>query len=247
MKKLIKISCLPLFLFAWSSHAQPEASADQAPETTAEQTSDQLRADLGYYFGYTFGNMLRDGGAEDVDVQRLVEGLQDSLSRVPPDLDPARREIIFEEIRRRQLEAQEQQRVAQEQYEREVGASNIAAAAAFLEENAAKEGVISLPSGLQYMVLQDADGPNAAADSTVVVNYEGRLLSGEVFDQTGGTPVEFELRMALEGWIEGLQLMSAGDKFRFFIPSELAYGAGSVGKIPPNSLLIFEIELVEIK
>lgn len=232
-----------MIVLAQPGYAQSENQADEG----TEQSSTQMERDLGYYFGYTFGNMLRDGGAEDVDMQRLVEGLQDSLKQVPPDLDPARREVIFGEIRSRQLAAQEQKRVAQEQYEREVGSANLIAANTFLEENAQKSGIRATPSGLQYEVLTEAEGPTAASTSTVVVHYEGRLLSGEVFDRSGDTPAEFGLHQVIEGWTEGLQLMSVGDKYRLFLPPGLAYGAGSVGKIPPNSLLIFDIELLEIR
>ena len=100
---------------------------------------------------------------------------------------------------------------------------------------------------MQYEVIEDRAGPTAQPDSTVVVNYRGTFITDEVFDQSGDSPVEFGLQQVISGWAEGLQLMSAGDKFRLYLHPNLAYGAGSVGQIPPNSVLIFDIELLEIR
>jgi peptidylprolyl isomerase len=120
----------------------------------------------------------------------------------------------------------------------------------FLVTNKTKEGVLETASGLQYQVLQKGEGseyPNA--NTTVKVHYHGSLLDGTVFDSSveRNKPISFSLNQVIKGWTEGVQLMVVGDKFKFFIPSELAYGNRATGKITSGSLLIFDVELLEIQ
>ena len=125
-----------------------------------------------------------------------------------------------------------------------------AAGKAFLEENATKEGVIVLPSGLQYKVLQAGNGPVAKENDKVKVKYEGRLLDGTVFDSTekhGGEPVTFAPNQVIKGWTEALTMMPVGSKWQLYIPQELAYGSRAAGEIPPYSTLIFDVEVVGIE
>lgn len=121
---------------------------------------------------------------------------------------------------------------------------------AFLAGNAQKQGITTTASGLQYEVLREGSGPGPKLKDTVVVNYRGTLLSGVEFDSSylaGREPAEFPLKRVIKGWQEGLQLMKEGAKFRFFIPSELAYGKRGVGiDIGPNETLIFEVELLKV-
>ncbi len=130
---------------------------------------------------------------------------------------------------------------------------NLEAARKFLEENAKKSGIKSTPSGLQYQVLTEgaADGKSPAATDTVEVHYQGTLLNGTEFDSSyaRGQPIEFPLNRVIAGWTEGVQLMSEGDKFRFFIPPSLGYGEVGTpgGPIGPNEALIFEVELIAVK
>ncbi|WP_340677211.1 FKBP-type peptidyl-prolyl cis-trans isomerase [Paraglaciecola sp.] len=128
------------------------------------------------------------------------------------------------------------------------GAANIAAGEAFLAENAKREGVMVTDSGLQYEVITQGEGENAKAENTVKVHYRGTLLDGTEFDSSykRNEPAVFPLSRVISGWTEGLQLMNVGSKFKFFIPSELAYGERSTGLITSNSTLIFEVELLEI-
>jgi FKBP-type peptidyl-prolyl cis-trans isomerase FklB len=125
---------------------------------------------------------------------------------------------------------------------------NSAEAAAFLEANAKKEGVKSLPSGLQYKVLKEGTGNTPAATDKVKVQYRGTLLDGTEFDSSyrRGQPAEFQVRGVIPGWVEALQLMKEGAKWEVYIPPALAYGEGGRPSIPPNSLLVFEVELLEI-
>jgi FKBP-type peptidyl-prolyl cis-trans isomerase FkpA/FKBP-type peptidyl-prolyl cis-trans isomerase FklB len=127
-------------------------------------------------------------------------------------------------------------------------AENLARGRAFLEENASKDGITVTASGLQYEVLQEGDGPSPSARSTVTVHYRGTLLDGSQFDSSyeRGEPISFPLNRVIAGWTEGLQLMQVGASYRFFIPSELAYGShGAGGAIGPNETLIFEVELLK--
>lgn len=126
---------------------------------------------------------------------------------------------------------------------------NIRLGNAFLAQNKTQAGVITTASGLQYQVLTQAGGTvQPKASDTVTVHYHGTLIDGTVFDSSveRGEPIDFPLNRVIKGWTEGLQLMSVGDKYRFFIPSELAYGNRSAGKIGAGSVLIFDVELLKI-
>ncbi|RYD57887.1 MAG: FKBP-type peptidyl-prolyl cis-trans isomerase [Sphingobacteriales bacterium] len=131
----------------------------------------------------------------------------------------------------------------------EKAAENLKAGQEFLEANKQKEGVVALPSGLQYEVLKEADGPKPTAFNKVTCHYHGTLINGTVFDSSvqRGQPATFPLNMVIKGWTEGLQLMSVGSKYRFFIPADLGYGERQVSaEIGPNSTLIFDVELLGI-
>jgi FKBP-type peptidyl-prolyl cis-trans isomerase len=125
--------------------------------------------------------------------------------------------------------------------------SNAAEGAAFLAENAKKEGVVTTDSGLQYKIMNTGVGPKPTADSTVEVHYAGRLLDGTEFDSSvkRGVPTQFGVTQVIPGWTEVLQLMPEGSKWEVYIPSNLAYGPGGTGPIGPNSTLIFEVELLQ--
>ncbi|MBT4161895.1 MAG: FKBP-type peptidyl-prolyl cis-trans isomerase [Gammaproteobacteria bacterium] len=243
MIKTLIINTLAVVLVALSLHVngQDESSTDQ---------DSSLSHDLGYFYDYSFGNMLKDGKSSDADLESLMRGLKDSLNQVPPALSVEQREMIFAVVRKRQAEVQEEREKAQaaeQEAQQSQGEANLKNGEAFLLENEKREGILVTASGLQYEVLEDKEGPKAQASSTVLVNYRGTFLDGEVFDESRDSPVEFGLQQVIGGWTEGLQLMSAGDKFRLYLHPDLAYGAGSVGPIPPNSVLIFDIELLEIK
>ena len=131
-----------------------------------------------------------------------------------------------------------------------VGDDNLKEGLDFLEANKSKKGVVTTESGLQYTIMKDAEGAKPVATDKVMVHYHGTLLDGTVFDSSvdRGEPIDFPLNGVIPGWTEGVQLMPVGSKYKFFIPSELAYGANprAGGPIGPNMVLIFEVELIEI-
>jgi len=133
----------------------------------------------------------------------------------------------------------------------EAGKNNLEEGQAYLAKNKGKKGVVTTESGLQYEIMKDADGPKPTAEETVEVHYHGTLLDGTVFDSSvdRGQPIEFPLNGVIKGWTEGVQLMPVGSKYKFTIPSELAYGPNGTqgGPIGPNMVLIFEVELLDIK
>lgn len=133
------------------------------------------------------------------------------------------------------------------QIKNEKAANNLKAGEIFLEKNKTEEGVVVLPSGLQYKILTEGNGAKPTAINNVTCHYHGTLIDGTVFDSSvqRGKPATFPLNMVIKGWTEGLQLMPAGSKFRFFIPPHLAYGDRQVSAvIAPNSTLIFDVELI---
>ncbi len=245
MKKLLTISFLAILSIVNSSilYAQ-DAPAEQTAGTATASTAGKMAEERGYFFGYSFGNMLREGGNEDVDTASLLNGLKDSLKGTMPNLTQVQQEAVIGIIRAKQQEiASSQQQAAAQLAEDGLATSN-----RFLAENAKRENVKVTPSGLQYEIIEAGEGVRPSEVDKVSVHYEGRLISGSVFDSSiqRGQPAEFGLNQVIPGWTEGLQLMQVGAKFRFFIPPELAYGAGGVQGIPPNSTLIFEVELLDI-
>lgn len=195
-----------------------------------------------YAIGMNIGKGLHRDSV-DVDPNILAQGLKDALAggktQMTDDEAKAALTALQTDVTKRQ---QEQMQVA--------GEANEKAGDAFLEANKTKEGVVTLPSGLQYKILTQGTGPKPAAADTVVCNYRGTLVDGTEFDSSykRGQPTTFAVGQVIPGWTEALQLMPVGSKWQLFIPSKLAYGAhGPAPVIGPNSTLIFEVELVSIQ
>lgn len=178
-----------------------------------------------------------------VNHELIIAAVTDLLRGGQPQLTQEEYQSAMQEFQKMlQQEAAEKNRKS--------GEENAAAGRKFLEENAKKEGVKVTPSGLQYLVIKEGEGDSPKATDTVKVHYEGTLISGQIFDSSvkRGEPVEFPLNHVIPGWTEGVQLMKPGAKYRFFIPSELAYGEHGAGEaIGPNSTLIFDVELIAVK
>ena len=187
------------------------------------------------------GGQLKQGGAE-VDIDTLVEGLRAAYTGAELALTPEQATAIRNEyIAKRRAAAEEEQKM--------LAATNAAAGDKFLLENAKREGVEVTDSGLQYEVLSMGEGARPAATDTVTVHYRGTLLDGSEFDSSYARNQEatFGLNQVIPGWTEGLQLMPVGSKFKFYIPSNLAYGQNGPPSIGPNQTLIFEVELLGIQ
>ena len=180
----------------------------------------------------------------DVDTAILYRGLQDGLAG-------GKTLLTDEEARTVLMALQNEVRKQQQEKFQAQGEANKKAGEAFLAANKTKEGVVVLPSGLQYKVLQEGSGPKPADTDTVVCNYKGTLIDNTEFDSSykHGQPATFPVTGVIKGWTEALQLMSVGSKWQLFIPPELAYGArgGPGGNIGPNATLLFEVELVSIQ
>jgi FKBP-type peptidyl-prolyl cis-trans isomerase len=233
---------LSLILGAVLNVAAPLAWSE---EGEVAQTDETLTKGRGYFFGYSFGNMLQQNGNPDVDLESLLAGLRDSLGGIQPSLSADEQTAIIEMVRGRQAEIE-----AAAQAQRDSMAADARSAGlAYLAQNAEKPGVSVTGSGLQIEMLVEGEGEAPNATDTVVVHYEGSLIDGTVFDSSiaRGTPAEFGLNQVIRGWTEGLQLIKPGGKARLTIPSELGYGPGGVGNIPPNAVLVFEVELLEVK
>ena len=191
---------------------------------------------LSYSLGLGIGRQLAQMGAKDINVDDFAQSIKDALAgKTPAVSDQEAQQIVnnfFEE------QAQRQAAAAKAEGEN------------FLAENAKKEGVVTLPSGLRYQVLREGNGKKPTATDVVECDYEGTLINGQVFDSSyrRGERATFGLNQVIAGWTEGLQLMQEGAKYRFFIPYNLAYGERGAGQaIPPYAALIFDVELHKVK
>ena len=196
---------------------------------------------LSYSMGYEVGTYFKSANGE-IKKDLLVNGIEAAYNGDKPLLTDE--EMVA--VKKEYAEKMQKKQLAQLE---EMKAKNQAAGVAFLEENKKKSNVTVTESGLQYEVLQEGTGDKAKAEDTVKVEYVGTLIDGTEFDSTAqhGEPAEFQVGQVIKGWSEALQLMNAGSKLRLVIPSELAYGEqGAAPRIQPNSVLVFEVELLEI-
>ena len=188
-----------------------------------------------YSIGLGIGQNLLGMGARDLNVDDFAQAIKDILEGNPTALSHTEaRQIVNEYF---------------ETLEAKMSAEAIEKGKNFLEENKKKENIVTLPSGLQYEVIKEGNGKKPKATDRVRCHYEGTLIDGTLFDSSiqRGEPAVFGVNQVFAGWVEALQLMSEGSKWRLFIPSELAYGANGAGEmIPPHSTLIFEVEMIEV-
>jgi FKBP-type peptidyl-prolyl cis-trans isomerase FklB len=191
--------------------------------------------DISYALGLSIASNLKNSGVDSLDLEHFTKGLKAILNDEEITMSPeAVNNLLNEYFEGLQKKAESQNS--------EIGNS-------FLAQNKNNPGVIELPSGLQYSVITEGTGIKAKASNQVKVHYTGTLIDGTVFDSSvsRGEPATFGVTQVIAGWVEGLQLMSKGSKYKFFIPSNLAYGAQGAGKlIGPHSTLIFEVELLDI-
>ncbi len=197
---------------------------------------------LSYALGLGIGRQLAQMGATDLNVDDFAAAIKDVLAGSELKVADSEAQTLVQDFFRKQ---EEKANAAMA----EKGKKAKAEGEQYLADNASKEGVITLPSGLQYMVIKEGNGQKPKATDKVKCHYEGFLIDGTVFDSSvqRGEPAVFPLNQVIAGWTEGLQLMQEGAKYRFFIPYNLAYGEHGAGAmIPPFAALIFDVELIEV-
>ena len=243
MKKFLLPSLVAttVILAGCKDEAAAPAETTAAPADAKPALTSNLQK-VSYGIGLNLASSFKQQNLE-LDLDALQLGLQDGISGAAPAVEQQEIMQAMQEVQKEQMEKQQAEMKALEE-------TNKAEATKFLTENAAKEGVVTTESGLQYKVVTAAGSDQKpTAEDTVVVHYKGTLLNGEEFDSSysRNQPATFGVTNVIPGWTEALQLMSVGDKFELYIPSELAYGAGGAGqKIGPHAALVFEVELLEI-
>ena len=229
MKHLLTVILSIAFLFS-VCHAQEKL-----------ELKDQ-KAKESYSLGYQFGHNLKAQGV-DLDLDVYASGMKDALGGKEPQMSQ-------EDIRAAITGLQQRLQAAQQKQLKEMADKNVEESKKFLAEDQKKEGIKTLPSGLQYKVLTEGFGKMPKAEDTVTVNYKGTLIDGTEFDNSykRGQPATFKVNGVIKGWTEAMQLMKEGSKWQLFIPPDLAYGERGAGRtIPPGSTLIFEVELISVK
>lgn len=198
-------------------------------------STDEAR--VSYGIGRQMGDQLRQNPPPGISIDAVVTGLRAAFNGEDSVVSGEELNASFTVIRERmEAEAEIQSKAAS------------AEGVEFLKENAKKEGVTTLESGLQYEVITSGDGATPTSASTVRTHYHGTLIDGSVFDSSyqRGEPAEFPVSGVIAGWTEALQLMNCGSKWRLYVPSELAYAGQAVGSIPAHSTLVFDVELLEV-
>lgn len=222
--------CMALALLvpcaALAQDAEPVAPAGNGPD----------RAEISYALGVLLGSQLKS--AYELDLEALSRGVADAMAAGKPPLSQQELQAAHMAYRQKIEEA-----VA------ELGDKLRPAGLKILEENGQREGVVVTESGLQYEVIEEGTGPAPNVESQVSVHYEGRFANGDVFDSSyeRGEPAQFQVKGVIPGWTEALLLMKQGAKHRLWIPGGLAYGPQGRGEIPPDTMLIFDVELLEVQ
>ncbi|MCP5173980.1 MAG: FKBP-type peptidyl-prolyl cis-trans isomerase [Moraxellaceae bacterium] len=234
MKRLVLLAALMASPMVFAA----EATTTSTTANTAAFANEDAK--VAYSLGFIFGKN-NAAAIENLDIDKFVAGFKDGYGAKPALLSEEEiKQTLTDYKERRMAEAQADfQKQAQE---------NKSRGDAFLAENGKKAGVMTTASGLQYEVLTQGTGAQPTATDTVEVHYEGKLTDGTVFDSSvaRGQPASFRLDQVIAGWTEGVQLMKAGSKYRFAIPSALAYGEMGAGTIPPNAVLLFDVELLKV-
>jgi FKBP-type peptidyl-prolyl cis-trans isomerase FkpA len=239
MKNVFKVSLLAAAVaFTVGCNETKEEVTTISFENSQEKAAYAIGASFASYVNTTLEKQSEFGMALDKEI--ILKGISDKLR----DKSQMTEEQMIETLKAYDAEV----KIAAEKTQVEKIAKSAEEAKSFLAENAKVEGVTVTDSGLQYSVITKVDGPKPTAEDTVSVHYVGTLVDGTEFDSSvkRDQPAKFPLNRVIPGWTEGVQLMSVGEKYKFVIPAELAYGEQGAGSIPPGSTLIFEVELLEI-
>ena len=235
---------LSAVLFSNPSFAQePAKDEPKKDDTKLESTIDKASYGIGFNIGTNVSTDFVRQGLE-LNPEVVAKGFLAALQKKDSALSEAELEEVFKQLR-----------TELSKKKAEKGKANLEAGKKFLEENKAKEGVKVTKSGLQYVVVKEGKGDSPTAESTVKTHYRGKLINGKVFDQSyegdaptaDDKPVSFGVGQVISGWTEALQLMKPGAHYRLFIPSELAYGENGPGEIGSNSVLVFEVHLLDVE
>ncbi|KJS04955.1 MAG: hypothetical protein VR73_13335 [Gammaproteobacteria bacterium BRH_c0] len=238
MKLTSLAAVVTLAVFVAGCEKQAETKQEEVAEATVEITTKEQK--LSYIFGQNIGGQFKSEGM-DVDVAAFSAGVEDALSEAEPKLKQDDVVAVLESFQQEQIAAREAEAT-------EMAEKNKAEGDAYRSENSAKEGVVTLESGLQYKIIEEGTGASPSAEDTVEVHYTGTLIDGTEFDSSHrrGVPATFGVNQVIPGWTEALQLMKEGGKWQLVIPPDLAYGPGGTGgPIGPNQTLIFEVELLK--
>ncbi|WP_017429264.1 FKBP-type peptidyl-prolyl cis-trans isomerase [Vreelandella jeotgali] len=210
-----------------------------APLALAAPETDEER--LAYSLGVTLGESMHDD-IDDLDIDTFTSGMRDVFN----DNDLA---LSEDEVASALAAFQKDAMETRQKEAAEVATENKKQGETFLADNAERDAVTVTDSGLQYEVLESGDGQTPGPEDTVKVDYEGKLLDGTVFDSSieRGEPVSFQVNQVIKGWQEALELMSVGDKWKLYIPADLAYGERGQGPIGPNEVLTFSVELLDVE
>lgn len=231
-KFLMMALVVALASVAWAQQQKAPAPAAGAPADPAK---------IGYAIGFQVGSSLKDQG-EPIDLKAVLAGMQDAMGNAKPTMTE-------DEMRNVMIALQKRAQTRMMERARAEGEKNKKDGEAFLAANAKKPGVKTTKSGLQYKVIKEGTGKTPKATDTVKTHYTGTLIDGTKFDSSvdRGEPAEFGVTQVIPGWTEALQLMKVGSKWQLVIPSDLAYGPdGGQGRMPPNAVLVFDIELLDV-
>lgn len=247
MKRILILLAIAFFLVSSCQETQ-----EQKPTAEKEMTKADLKTEkdkMNYAVGLSMGSRLKMDGFE-LNLEIFQEGMKDGFTGRKQLLNEEETREITKAMQQKMMAKKRAQHMQQMQERKKQGEANKEKGTKFLEENKAKEDVVTLESGLQYQILKKGTGASPKATDTVKCHYKGTTIDGKEFDSSykRGEPATFALNRVIKGWTEGLQLMKEGGQWRFFIPSGLAYGErGSGPNIGPNEVLIFEIELLGIE
>jgi len=241
LPRLLALSTLTAVALLLSACGKDDKKAAKTPAAAKTPTTTGLESEeqrVSYGLGFNFGSNFGKQTDFTLDRTALRLGIEDGLAGSKTRITEADIQAAFTAVQQRVMTANAA-----------AGEKNLAAAAAFLAKNKTRSGVTTTASGLQYEVVTRGKGPKPKASDKVEVHYHGTLIDGTVFDSSveRGEPATFPVGGVIKGWVEALQLMSVGDKWKLYIPAELAYGPRPSGKIPPNSALVFEVQLLSIK
>jgi FKBP-type peptidyl-prolyl cis-trans isomerase FklB len=244
MKKLILVATIAVAVCTVSSpaFAQKKSKKDKNEKAASDMPALMTNIDtVSYLIGNDISRSFKSNEIE-LNYELLYRGILDAQKGADTLISKEKTQAVLMAFQQKMTQKRKQK-------ESQAASENEAKGMAFLADNKKKEGIVELPSGLQYKVIVEGAGESPKPEDMVTVNYTGTLLDGSVFDATSqrGEPAKFAVNGVIPGWTEGLQLMKPGAKYMFYIPADLAYGEQKTGPIPAGSMLIFEVELVSVE